>query len=140
MSRVIKSKRRKSKRSRRTRVRRGTSSTPLIIGKLHASWCGHCQTLAPIWDNMKNEINQTNNKIVFVEMEEKEIPQKTKDFRTRYSNSAVPSVQRGFPTIFKGYDNKIYYYDQDYKDEAALKNWLLTMPMKGGCDSMCNAR
>jgi len=114
--------------------------SPIILGKIYATWCGHCKTLAPIWDAIKGDIHKINPKIDFIEMEDKEIPQKTKDFQNKYK-SAVPSVQRGFPTIFKGYNNKIYYYDQNYNDAAALKKWLLTAPTTGGCsDSGCLIR
>jgi len=125
----------------RKRGTRRNKLTPLIIGKIHAVGCGHCQILAPIWTHMKSDINKismNNIEIDFIEMEQSEIPTKTSRFRKKYPKSVVPEVQQGYPTIFKGYGNKIYYYDQNYKDEAAMKTWMLTIPTTGGCgDAKC---
>lgn len=62
----------------------------------HASWCGHCEKLLPVW----NEIKKTSN-FDMVDIEDKNIPEKIK------------KTISGYPTAIRQSDNKKFVgYEQ----------------------------
>jgi thiol-disulfide isomerase/thioredoxin len=90
----------------------------IIIGKIYANWCGHCQSLKPQWNKMKKMIHNKN--IKFIEIEEQQ-QNKLNKFKRQY-----PSLQvNGYPTIFKIYPNKeIEYYNND-RIADDIKKWAI---------------
>ena len=115
-----------------------TSNTPIdtskpVIGKVFAKWCGHCKTLMPIWDEMKNEImNKFPNKYTFSEIED---TQKDVKFAAIKKNYNVDLKADGFPTLFKIQNGKVEYYNKAREKEAMQKWFLSGHNIRGGKQS-----
>jgi protein disulfide-isomerase A6 len=96
----------------------------IIVGKIYAEWCGHCQNLHPEWLKMKKELKMLAKKkqyvIEYVEIEEIETD-KMNDFKTRFPGLTV----NGYPTIFKNTSgNQLEYYGGD-RSASKMKDWVL---------------
>lgn len=105
----------------------------LIIGRIHAKWCGHCKTLDPKWKkmvgNIKNGVkNGKYRKYPHIEdMESDSISQgKLKKFNNEnkeYFGGNEISYD-GFPTLFKVEGGKIEYYGGEREPEH-MENWFM---------------
>jgi len=93
----------------------------LIIGKVYANWCGHCQTLKPEWQRMENDIRQMPrmNHIMFVAIEESE-KDKLAKFKAQHAGLEVS----GYPTIFSHNGRRFNYYRGSPNAES-LKQWVM---------------
>lgn len=95
----------------------------ILIGKVYANWCGHCQSLKPEWLKMKKDLKSKMRKmgylIEFVEIKEQE-QDKLAEFKKRFPNLSV----NGYPTIFKSYGNGLEYY-QGERTADEMSNWLI---------------
>ena len=102
------------------------SKKTIIIGKVYADWCGHCQALKPEWKKMKHHIHTKKGKlrVVFVEIEEKSIDRKLKQLKDEYG---VEVNANGYPTLFKIENGKVDYFNGNRRSED-MSNWFL----KGG--------
>lgn len=98
----------------------------IIVGKIYANWCGHCQHLKPEWSKMKKLIKMLEKKgfiIQYVEIEESET-NKMDHFKTKFPDLSV----NGYPTIFKNTNgNKLEYYGGD-RSASKMKEWVLGKP------------
>jgi thiol-disulfide isomerase/thioredoxin len=102
-----------------------------IIGKLFATWCGHCQQMEPEWKKMKDNVIKysKNDEIEFVEIESKNMKQGlanlNKTFRTNIK------LQGGYPTLFKieTGKNRAEYYNGG-RTAAEMTKW--SMITRGG--------
>jgi thiol-disulfide isomerase/thioredoxin len=119
---------RTGRRKPRRKGARKTAKTPtantkrqLIVGKVYANWCGHCQTLKPEWARMENEIRQIPrmNHVVFVAIEESE-----KDKMAKFNAAHGALKVSGYPTIFSHGQGGIRYYNGT-RDAESLKQWVL---------------
>lgn len=103
----------------------------ILIGKVYANWCGHCQNLQPEWLKMKKELKSLIGKrgkiIKFIEIEESE-QEKMNQFRERFPNLSV----NGYPTIFKNINggNDLEYYTGD-REASKMSEWVLGKKMGG---------
>lgn len=95
----------------------------IIIGKVYADWCGHCQSLKPEWKKMKNYIRAKKGKhgILFVEIEEKQMDRKLKQLKADYG---LEVFANGYPTLFKFENGKVEYYNGN-RQSHALSKWVL---------------
>lgn len=92
----------------------------IIVGKIYANWCGHCQHLQPEWLKMKKELKKKGVNIEYIEIEESET-KKMDDFKTRFPSLTV----NGYPTIFKNiHGNQLEYYGGD-RSASKMKDWVL---------------
>jgi thiol-disulfide isomerase/thioredoxin len=117
---------------RDTLVKQGKRSTKdrkqdkkTIVCKIYANWCGHCQTLKPVWAELKNLMRDDKN-MTMIEIEESEM----KDKIGKLQNICKKNIDvDGFPTIVKicGKANPEYYKGERSVD--ALRAWI--MPTKG---------
>ena len=94
------------------------------VGLIHAEWCGHCQTLMPIWKRMVSSM-KGNKKFHVVEIESSD---SDKDSRMSQINSKLSSDSEkleanGFPTVFKVKNGKLEYYNEERQEEA-MKKWF----------------
>jgi thiol-disulfide isomerase/thioredoxin len=75
-----------------------------VVGKLYATWCGHCVELEPVWKKMKKLRG-----IEFVEIEYDNITQGLEKLNARFKTDV--KVNDGYPTIFKIERGKVEYYN-----------------------------
>lgn len=98
----------------------------IVVGKVYANWCGHCQALKPEWAKMKRNIHNKNgkNRIVFVEIEESEINSKLNKLNQEHN---VNVQANGYPTLFRIEGGKVDYYGGN-RESSQMSQWFL----KGG--------
>lgn len=109
------------------RTRKIMSKPKIIIGKVYASWCGHCVELSKIWPEVIKSVKAsmpTKNDVRFVSIEETGLDNKLKHFYKKYHISESEKVKvNGYPTIFKIKDSKISYFEGE-RNTDSLKNWI----------------
>lgn len=97
--------------------------SPIIIGKVYADWCGHCQALKPKWEKLKEILPK--GRVQTVEIEETET-----DKRAQFEKTHKKTINvSGYPTIFKIVNGKIEYYSGPREPED-MKRWVLSTPHK----------
>ena len=96
------------------------SSKPITIGLVYAEWCGHCQSLKPIWKQLKKALSM-NTKINIFELEDSDENKEAK-LKSVGKNTHGGSIQvNGFPTLFKILNGKVDYYNGERTLDALLK-------------------
>ena len=92
----------------------------ILVGKVYANWCGHCQKLKPEWEKMKKDLKSKMKKmgylIQFVEIEDTE-----KDKLTKYPHLQV----NGYPTIFKKSGGGQYEYYNGERSANKISKWVI---------------
>lgn len=111
---------------------RHTEPDIVVVGKIFAHWCGHCQTLLPEWKKLvhviktKQKINsKSNTKYVFIEIEQSQQDAKITRINNTYLKEPHQSklaLQGGFPTLFKITDGKLEYYNGP-RTYLEMLNW-----------------
>lgn len=84
----------------------GGSHEKVVIVKLWAKWCGHCQTLEPIWKQLVHQYSKHPN-IIFEQLEDDTIKKGGfAKLKHKYGNRI--EEPQGFPTlyIFRSSDTK----------------------------------
>ena len=84
----------------------GGSHEKVVIVKLWAKWCGHCQTLEPIWKQLVHQYSKHPN-IIFEQLEDETIKKGGLiGLKHKYGNRI--EEPQGFPTlyIFRSSDTK----------------------------------
>lgn len=111
---------------RRHTAKKHSKKNTVVIGKVYADWCGHCQTLKPEWAKMKKRVYSKKGRkhVVFVEVEEKQIGNKLRKLEKEHS---VKVEANGFPTLFQISNGKVKYYN-GVRQSDEMANWYL----KGG--------
>jgi thiol-disulfide isomerase/thioredoxin len=90
----------------------------IIIGKVYANWCGHCQTLKPEWNKMKQMFKKNRN-IQFIEFEEAQ-QDKLNKFKKKFPQLEI----NGYPTIFKINNKKQIEYYTGNRITMDMKKWI----------------
>ena len=106
---------------------------PLIMGRIHANWCGHCKTLGPEWKKMQSKIDEGVRKGKYHEPEYKDFESdeiskgKLNDFNSENSKylNGDKIVFSGFPTIYKIQNGKIDYYS-GARESGPMEEWFMT--------------
>ncbi len=114
------------------KTRSNKPSPQITIGKIWAKWCGHCLNLIPVWDKMKQLVNQNAKSLpTYMEVEEADIKQ-IDDFNESNPNGTFIDKARGYPTIYKIVGGKIEYYTGE-REAKKMAEWALNKKiMKGG--------
>jgi len=95
----------------------------IVVGKVYADWCGHCQMLKPEWAKMKKHIYSKKGKkhVVFVEIEENHIESK---LRKLEKDQGVKVNINGYPTLFRISGGKVVYYNGNRQSDE-MSRWYL---------------
>jgi thiol-disulfide isomerase/thioredoxin len=101
-------------------------TTPkIIVGKIYAEWCGHCQTLAPEWEKMKVELKpHTSVEIHDINNESTDATQRIQSLNDMYLKSSTKKVvANGFPTIFMIKNGEVIDYTGN-RTKDAMVSWV----------------
>jgi thiol-disulfide isomerase/thioredoxin len=100
----------------------------VTIGLIYANWCGHCQSLKPEWQKMKNNVMKTPSyKKGLYKFSEIEDSDELKDSKIAAINSKIKGgklTANGYPTIFKVDGGKIQYF-QGGRTSNELQSWFI---------------
>jgi thiol-disulfide isomerase/thioredoxin len=105
-------------------VQSNNNNNNIVIGKISASWCGHCVALQPIWDKVLK--NPGNSFVNFLNIEKEKDAEAVEIIRINSEllpNSEEKLESNGYPTIFK-IDNGILEYYKEDRDEPTINNWI----------------
>jgi protein disulfide-isomerase A6 len=103
-----------------------------IVCKIYANWCGHCQSLKPVWAELKNVLSANKN-ITMIEIEESEMKEKMGTLK----NICKKDIDvNGFPTIVKICGKAPPEYYQGERSVEGLRAWITST--KGGARSHRN--
>jgi thiol-disulfide isomerase/thioredoxin len=101
----------------------------VTVGLIYANWCGHCQSLKPEWQTMKNSIIKSpsykGGQYKFTEIEDSD---ELKDSKINEINTTLKGgtlSANGYPTIFKISGGKISYY-QGNRSANELRKWFMS--------------
>ena len=120
-------------RPRSHKRRRGGSAVPaiavpaLIVGKIYATWCGHCQALEKPWEEVKKTLHRANPSVRIYDIEEQDMVKKLAEVN-RPEHGITPGnevkLQGGFPTIFKiiPAEQRVEYY-QGERNAHDMAKW-----------------
>ena len=122
--RKVKSIRRKAYK-KKPRTSQKNQHKPIIVGLIHATWCGHCQTLMPIWEEMVKTM-KGNKSFHIVKIESSDL---NKDARIAHINSKLSKDSlkleaNAFLTIFKVKNGNLEYYEQQEREAVAMRKWF----------------
>ena len=116
------------------------SSSPsiVVVGKIYADWCGHCQSLLPEWEKLDKNIQQrmakypnSHTKYVVVAIEQKQQDEGIRNVNETYlkNTGRTLALQGGFPTLFKITDGTLEYYDGP-RTYLEMLRWYMSAPKK----------
>lgn len=118
------------KHSRKNFEKTGESNV-ILIGKIYANWCGHCQHLKPEWNKMKTSIRNKlktlqNVAVRFVEIEQNQEEQKVGKINRVYLKNSDKklSMQDGYPTLFRIHGGQVEYFQGGRSAEEMEKFYL----------------
>ena len=103
-----------------------------VIGKLFATWCGHCQSLEEPWNKMKTIVG---GKVEYSEIESENLENELKTLNAKHKTDV--KMQGGYPTLFKIKGTKVSYYDGERTKDELVK-WA--SPKSGGKSKKRNQR
>ena len=93
----------------------------LVVGKVHAKWCGHCEALVPEWSKMKAILKKKKHGIQYVEIEEKHKEKGLAEVKQKYG---VDVEVKGYPVVFKIENGKLDYYEGQRTAEQ-MADWYV---------------
>lgn len=124
---IIKRKLKKSikKNIRKTKTNKKTNDNIVMVGLIHAKWCGHCQALMPNWEIMKNELIN-DKKFQIIEIEDGDLNKDTiiNNLNENLKDKNILLKADGFPTIFKIDNGILEYYKGADREPTSLKTWF----------------
>ena len=93
----------------------------IVVIKVYADWCGHCQALKPEWERMKKIVPM--HRVQFVEINDRNKDAGIENLnRVHGVNMPMPD---GYPTIARfGPDKQIEYYGGE-RTAHPLAQWAL---------------
>ncbi|CEM25460.1 unnamed protein product [Vitrella brassicaformis CCMP3155] len=81
--------------------------------KFFAPWCSHCQKLAPIWDQLAEEVHRERLDFSVGEVDCDKYREICEDYHVE-----------GYPTLILAVDGDRYVYDEE-REATALKKWAV---------------
>jgi len=97
---------------------------PMVVGRIHANWCGHCKDLIPEWAKMKKQLGPKKYKFVSIE-QSNEGPhlERLKKYLGIVEEEKKVKMKEGYPTIFKALNGRVEYYEGPRMAEK-LVEWV----------------
>jgi len=123
--------RKKTNRNKRSnRKSRKVNKNPIVIGVLHANWCGHCQTLMPKWKDFKQQMmsdSKYNTKYHIIDIEDSDSQKdhKMNQLNIKINDKNIKLSADGFPTIFKINNGVLEYYKGE-REVDSIKMWAIS--------------
>jgi len=126
---------RKHKKSVHNKMPIQSEKNPVIVGLVHANWCGHCKQLMPEWNRMEENISKNpkiNNMCKIVKIESEHINEELPKYSEMTQQKNIP-VQ-GYPTIFMIKQNRMIDMYGGERNAEALERWIsqATINQNGG--------
>ena len=117
-----------------------TASKPMIVGRIHAKWCGHCKSLEPEWATMKKQFGKGKYRFVSIEQtnEESHLDRLNKHLGIVDDDKKV-KLQGGYPTIFKAQNGQVEYYNGP-RMAKDIADWVKTAVSGGKKQTKRNRR
>jgi thiol-disulfide isomerase/thioredoxin len=92
----------------------------IVVGLIHANWCGHCQQLMPKWEEMKKRIT-VPHEIVEIEDSDPLKQNKIDGLNKRIQGDREISVS-GYPTVFRiGNGGELEYFEKARETDELVK-------------------
>jgi thiol-disulfide isomerase/thioredoxin len=119
-----------------TSVKHTSTSSPsdsksTIVVLVFAEWCGHCKSLKPKWEKMKNTLihNHHFSEKQIIQIED--INPKKHEIIQKIDSSIRVEDFKGYPTIFKKTSKGVEFYHGS-QNAQELINWVLAKSSHGG--------
>jgi len=92
----------------------------VVVGLIHANWCGHCQQLMPKWEEMKKRIT-VPHEIMEIEDSDPLKQEKIDGLNKRIQGDREISVS-GYPTVFRiGNGGELEYFEKARETDDLVK-------------------
>jgi thiol-disulfide isomerase/thioredoxin len=106
-----------------------SSKNEFVVGKIYATWCGHCVALEPKWKKLTQQLRKNVPKkrnLVIAEIESENMDAGLAALNATHLPNSDKKVELngGYPTIFKIMDGKVTYYEGPREVKPMLK-WVL---------------
>lgn len=114
----------KQTRTRNTRkpntiTRNANKPSKIVVGYIHADWCGHCTALKPVWAQMQKIIPQ--HLVVYEDINSNY--QDARIAKLNKTHGVNMSAPQGYPYIFKISDGKIHEYSGE-RNAKKMADWF----------------
>lgn len=123
---TLKNFRKKGSNKKHRNTRRHYKNNKVVVGKIYANWCGHCQNMTKDWEDLKNYLANQGNMFEVVEIEQEQettlLPQVNKKYLKK--SPAKVSLQGGYPTLFKIKGGNVSYF-QGNRTFDEMRDWYL---------------
>ncbi len=115
--------------SRQTQKRKIHGPNKIVVGYIHADWCGHCTALKPVWAQMKKIIPM--HLVVYEDINSNHQDARIAKLNKTYGvNMGTP---QGYPYIFKIVDGKIHEYSGE-RSAQKMADWFTGKAKHAGAD------
>lgn len=118
--------RKKGANKKHRKTRRDHKNNKVVVGKIYANWCGHCQNMAKDWEDLKNYLAKQGNMFEVVEIEQQQESTLVPHVNNKYLKKSPMkvSLQRGYPTLFKIKGGNVSYF-QGNRTFEEMSHWYL---------------
>lgn len=108
------------------RDKKANKKNTVVVGKIYANWCGHCQNMADDWNALKNDLAKRGGSFEFSEIEQTNESKFIPDVNEKYLKKSPVKValQGGYPTLFKIKRGHLSYFDGNRTFEE-MRDWYL---------------
>ena len=93
------------------------TATKIVLGKIYANGCGHCQNMAAAWDEMKARLPKSQYEVWEIESADEAV-----EVEKFVAQHGVRLTSSGYPTIFMLVDGKQVDYNGE-RDTESLVAW-----------------